>query len=165
MDGRDTAKNVGEKYLEILEDKGITLASMQGRSIGMDRDRRWEKIEACYKMLIGEGDISHLSPREYLKEEYKKEIYDEFITPALFNDEFKVCDGDGLFFLNFRPDRAIQLSLALNDSSFNEFSVPVKPGYFLCMTPYVQDEVELPILFEKEKRFNCHLVSTYQTLV
>ena len=102
MDGRDTAKNVGEKYLEILEDKGITLASMQGRSIGMDRDRRWEKIEVCYKMLIGEGDISTFSPREYLKKNIKEFI--NLYSRHYFNDEFKVCDGDGLFFLNFaRP--------------------------------------------------------------
>ena len=55
MDGRDTAKNVGDKYLRQIEDAGITLASMQGRSIGMDRDRRWGKIEHCYKTIIGEG--------------------------------------------------------------------------------------------------------------
>tara|TARA_B100000925_G_scaffold291817_1_gene281599 strand:+ start:2483 stop:4015 length:1533 start_codon:yes stop_codon:yes gene_type:complete len=151
MDGRDTAKNVGGKYLKQLEDKGITLASMQGRSIGMDRDRRWEKIKHCYETFIGNGEITNLEPSEYLTSEYEKENFDEFITPVLFKKEYAIADGDPLFFLNFRPDRAIQISTALNDPNFKEFDVPVKPGHFLCMTPYIAEEVELPILFDKEK--------------
>ena len=57
MDGRDTPKNIGAKYLEQISKAGIIVASMQGRSIGMDRDRRWEKIEHCYKTMIGEGEL------------------------------------------------------------------------------------------------------------
>ena len=113
MDGRDTAKNVGGKYLKQLEDKGITLASMQGRSIGMDRDRRWEKIKHCYETFIGNGEITELKPSEYLASEYEKENFDEFITPVLFNKEYAINDGDPLFFLILRLDRAIQSSTAL----------------------------------------------------
>ena len=90
MDGRDTAKNVGGKYLDMLEVRGIILASMQGRSIGMDRDRRWEKIERCYKMLIGEADITNNSPREYLATQYEKDLYDEFVSPTLFSNDLKL---------------------------------------------------------------------------
>jgi 2,3-bisphosphoglycerate-independent phosphoglycerate mutase len=153
MDGRDTAKDKGVQYVkEILQHPGFYFASMQGRSIGMDRDRRWEKIERSYKMMIGQGEKTTLKPEEYVLAEYKKGVYDEFITPALFHEEGAIREGDAVFFFNYRPDRARQMSLAMNEKNFKEFSTPVRPGYFLCMSPYVPDECpELPVLFDKEK--------------
>jgi 2,3-bisphosphoglycerate-independent phosphoglycerate mutase len=152
MDGRDTQKNVGYKYIDELKKvEGFTFASMQGRSIGMDRDRRWEKIKTAMDCFEGRGLITKLSPEEYIQEQYKKDVFDEFIEPALFNPNAAIQDDDCLFFLNFRPDRASQLSLAYTDPNFDEFKREVTPGYFLCMTPYIPDEVELPILFDKEK--------------
>lgn len=153
MDGRDTAKDKGVNYVkEILEVPGFVFASMQGRSIGMDRDRRWNKIEHAYKMMIGEGEKTSLKPQEYILEQYKEGIYDEFITPALFAKDGAIQNGDAVFFTNYRPDRAKQITLAMNDPKFAEFPVPVRPGYFLCMTPYLPDELpNLPVLFDKEK--------------
>jgi 2,3-bisphosphoglycerate-independent phosphoglycerate mutase len=153
MDGRDTAKDKGINYTrDILSISGFTFASMGGRSIGMDRDRRWTKIEHHYKTMIGEGEKTKLSPLDYITDEYRKGIYDEFITPVLFNPDGALRQGDSVFFFNYRPDRAKEISLALNDPTFKEFPVTVRPGYFLCMTPYVQDELpKLPILFDKEK--------------
>lgn len=153
MDGRDTAKDKGVQYVkEILECPGFVFASMQGRSIGMDRDRRWEKINHAYKMMTGSGEKTTLKPEAYVLEEYKKGLFDEFITPVLFTDDGAIQNGDAVFFFNYRPDRARQISLAMNDKSFKEFPVPVRPGYFLCMSPYVPEELpELPILFDKEK--------------
>ncbi len=153
MDGRDTGKDKGIQYVkEILQCPGFVFASMQGRSIGMDRDRRWEKIEHAYKMMTGAGEKTNLKPEAYVLDEYKKGIFDEFITPALFAEDGAIQNGDAIFFFNYRPDRAREISLAFNDKSFNEFNVTVKPGYYLCMSPYIQDECpELPILFDKEK--------------
>lgn len=152
MDGRDTAPDIGEKYLEDIEDNTeMTIASVQGRAWGMDRDRRWGKIEKAYQAMIGRGEKSELSAREYLKSEYQKKIYDEFINPVLLKEKGAIQDGDAIFFLNFRPDRAVQITLAFNDPDFKEFSRDVQPSYFLCMTPYVPDELDLPILFDKEK--------------
>lgn len=152
MDGRDTPKTNGVKYLqEILDFGNITFASIQGRSIGMDRDRRWEKIECAYKTIIGSGDLTNLSPMEYIQSEYDKNIFDEFITPALFDPELALKDKEAMFFINFRPDRAKQISYTFCDPSFNEFEVTTRPGHYLCMTPYIHEDVELPILFDKEK--------------
>jgi 2,3-bisphosphoglycerate-independent phosphoglycerate mutase len=153
MDGRDTAKDRGIHYVkEILQCPGFVFASMEGRSIGMDRDRRWEKIERAYKMMTGTGEKTSLKPEAYVLNEYKKGIYDEFITPALFAEDGAIQNGDAVFFFNYRPDRARQMTLAMMDPTFQEFPVPVKPGYFLCMSPYVPDEIPtLPILFDKEK--------------
>jgi 2,3-bisphosphoglycerate-independent phosphoglycerate mutase len=152
MDGRDTAKDIGHKYVEEINHiKDIKFASMQGRSIGMDRDRRWNKIEHCYKTFVGLGAVTNLDPMSYLKAEYANGIFDEFITPVLFHSDYQMKNDDAVLFFNFRPDRAIQISLCLADPKFQEFKVAQKPGYYLCMTPYVQDYVDLPILFDKEK--------------
>lgn len=152
MDGRDTSRDTGINYVnEITKFGKIKFASMQGRSIGMDRDRRWNKIKDCYECFIGEGKISNLSPSDYIKKEYEEGRYDEFITPVLFDKNLAMKSDDAVLFFNYRPDRAIQITLALADSKFHEFKRSTLPGYFLCMTPYVQEYVDLPILFDKEK--------------
>jgi 2,3-bisphosphoglycerate-independent phosphoglycerate mutase len=152
MDGRDTARDSGISYVEdILKHKEINFASMQGRSIGMDRDRRWNKIKECYECITGLGEITNMSPADYLKNEYSVGRYDEFIAPVLFDSNDSIKAEDAVFFFNYRPDRAIEITLALANPKFHEFKRSVTPGYFLCMTPYVQEEVSLPILFDKEK--------------
>jgi len=152
MDGRDTAPDVGEKYLnDILGHGGFTFASMQGRSIGMDRDRRWEKIKLAYDTFIGHGETTTVDPVTYLRSEYKEKRFDEFVKPVLFNKSSAIQNDDCIFFMNFRPDRAIQLALTFNWDKFQEFKIDVKPAFYLCMTPYVPDEVTLPILFDKER--------------
>ena len=151
-DGRDTARDVGIKFVaEAMNIPGLKFASMQGRSIGMDRDRRWNKIENAYKCFTGQGETTTLTPLEYLNQEYKEDRYDEFVNPVLFDKSLAMTKEDAVLFFNYRPDRAIQITLALTDIKFNEFFVGVRPGYFLCMTPSVQDWVTLPILFNKEK--------------
>lgn len=152
MDGRDTAADVGGKYIEELQkENNFVFASLQGRSIGMDRDRRWEKIEKCYRTMTGKGQTSNLSPLDYLKKEHEAGRLDEFCEPVLFEKEAAMKDDDCVFMINFRPDRAIQITLAMTDPDFKEFSRDFTPSMYLCMTPYVPDEVELPILFDKER--------------
>lgn len=153
MDGRDTPKTNGVKYIEEIQNfGGFTFASMQGRSIGMDRDRRWEKIELAYNTMIGNGNLTKLDPKSYVEEQYQKDIYDEFITPVLFTNEGKITNDDCLFFLNFRPDRARQISLAFCDPNFSHFRNSIRPLFYLCMSPYVDEELpQVPILFNREK--------------
>lgn len=153
MDGRDTPRKNGINYIKEIEAHGgFTFASLQGRSIGMDRDRRWEKIEHAYLMMTGLGDKTNLSPTEYMNGEYSNEVYDEFISPILFSEEGKVEEDDSIFFLNFRPDRAKQISTAFCDPNFPHFKNTIKPNYFLCMSPYIDEDFpNIPILFNREK--------------
>lgn len=154
MDGRDTPNQNGIKYLaEIEKIKDITIGSIQGRSIGMDRDRRWGKIESSYLMMTGKANINkEISAIDYVKNEYKENIFDEFITPVLFNKDYAFKENDNIFFFNFRPDRAKQITLCLADPNFKEFKRDFTCKNYLCMTPYVQEELpNLPILFDKEK--------------
>ncbi len=153
MDGRDTPQTNGVKYIaEIEACGGFTFASIQGRSIGMDRDRRWEKIERAYKTMTGTGETTDLTASAYVQAEYDKGIYDEFITPALLCNEGAIGQEDAVFFLNFRPDRAKQISTAFCDTKFEHFKNDIRPAYFLCMSPYIDEEFpEVPILFNREK--------------
>ncbi len=152
MDGRDTARDSGKKYIKELNDiEGFYFASMQGRSIGMDRDRRWVKIKNCYDTLTGKGKVLNIDPAQYITSQYQQEIYDEFITPVLFDKDYSISAKDSVFFLNFRPDRAAQITLALCDPNFKEFDRPYMPAFYLCMTPYVPDDLDLPILFNREE--------------
>ena len=152
MDGRDTCQTDGPKYVsEILKHGLCQWASMQGRSWGMDRDRRWEKIELAYKTMTGQGALTDKMPLDYLKSQYAQGLYDEFVTPVLFREEAAIREGDAVFFINFRPDRAEQISSALCGPNFTHFPVNIRPGHFLCMTPYIDEDIKLPILFDKEK--------------
>ncbi len=151
-DGRDTPRDSGIRYLEEIENiEGLTVAGIQGRSWGMDRDRRWDKIYKSYETLTGKGMTALVSPKKWIEKEYGQERFDEFITPALFSTNYAIKKQDAVFFVNFRPDRASQLTSAFNDPKFKEFKRDFIPKYFLCMSPYVPEEVELPILFDKEK--------------
>jgi 2,3-bisphosphoglycerate-independent phosphoglycerate mutase len=154
MDGRDTPKNQGVNYLrDLLNHGGFKLASLQGRAIGMDRDRRWEKIEMAYQMMTGQKDFStNLSPIDYMQDQYENAIFDEFITPVLFDRDGKIQNNDSVFFINFRPDRARQITLAYCDAKFEHFKNEIRPAYYLCMSPYVDEELpQVPILFDREK--------------
>ncbi len=155
MDGRDTPRNKGHEYIkELNEIKGFKFASMQGRSIGMDRDRRWNKIKLAQDTMTGHGSITEQTPLDYINDQYSKDIFDEFIEPTLFSKDYAIEENDSIFFINFRPDRAVQISLAFNDKDFKEYERKFLAKYFLCMTPYIPDEVELPILFDKEPLSN-----------
>lgn len=152
-DGRDTSKTTGIDYIkDILTTPGFEFASLGGRSIGMDRDRRWEKIKHHYDVMTGSGAKTDLAPIEYIQAQYEKELYDEFIEPVLFNEDGAIKKEDSVFFFNFRPDRAKQISLAFCDKDFEHFKNHIRPHYYLCMSPYIDEELpEVPILFNREK--------------
>lgn len=151
-DGRDTEPVCAKKYIQrINKIPGVKFASLQGRSIGMDRDRRWKKIKNAYDTFLGTGETTTLTPLEYLDKEYNCNKTDEFLTPVLFDKDGAINKNDCIFFFNFRPDRAIQLATVFTDQKFNEFERPFLARYFLCMVPYIPDEVKLPILFDKEQ--------------
>lgn len=151
-DGRDTSKTSGVDYVkEIQSVDGFVFASMGGRAIGMDRDRRWEKIKKAYDAMTGKGPIVKQSPLEYLETNYKKDVYDEHVEHVLFQQDGAIQSEDCLFFFNFRPDRAKQISLAFTDQKFSHFENDVRPKYFLNLSPCIEEEMpNIPVLFTRE---------------
>jgi 2,3-bisphosphoglycerate-independent phosphoglycerate mutase len=147
LDGRDTPPSSGVKYLSALqkriEEIGCgKIASIVGRYYAMDRDKRWERTERAYELLVNaKGDRSN-DPIAALQHSYEQGVTDEFAEPTVITDAngdpvATIQDGDAVIFFNFRPDRARQLTRALAVPGFAEFDVAGRPQIdFVCFTVY-----------------------------
>ncbi|GIX31079.1 MAG: 2,3-bisphosphoglycerate-independent phosphoglycerate mutase [Porticoccaceae bacterium] len=148
LDGRDTPpQSAGEsiRFLEgVLAEVGVgRIASLAGRYYAMDRDRRWERVQPVYEMLT-EGVAPHraASAAEGLTQAYDRGETDEFVEPTLIVPEggepCRVADGDAVLFMNFRPDRARQLTQAFVLENFDGFPRRRRPrlAAFVTTTEY-----------------------------
>jgi 2,3-bisphosphoglycerate-independent phosphoglycerate mutase len=142
MDGRDTPPKSGINYINELQEylNAIgygEIATISGRYYAMDRDKRWDRVQKAYSSIIGADNKVTESPAEYILKSYKNDITDEFIEPGVFKDFRGIDDGDGVFFFNFRADRARELTVALTDKSFSGFErKKVVDVQFITMTEY-----------------------------
>ncbi len=127
LDGRDTPPKSAVGFVETFE-KGITqisdcsIATLGGRFFGMDRDKRWERIEKAYQTIVdGEGP-TFTSAASAIADAYENGESDEFVTPHSHEAFAGMKDGDGLLMANFRADRARQILKALLDPHFDGFA-------------------------------------------
>ncbi|HWQ51370.1 MAG TPA: 2,3-bisphosphoglycerate-independent phosphoglycerate mutase [Terriglobales bacterium] len=135
-DGRDTPPASGLSCLRQLADKA-EIATVSGRYFAMDRDSRWDRVEAAYRALTTPGAGG--DPVAYLEECYQNGVTDEFVPPKAFSPEGYIRDGDGVIFINFRPDRARQLTRAFLDPEFSRFAREKLTLTYVCMTQYDAD--------------------------
>lgn len=151
LDGRDTPPKSALASLQALQalctELGVgQIASICGRYYAMDRDQRWDRTQLAYDMLT-EGKASHaaINAEQALEMAYFREETDEFIQPTVIHkaEDAPVCieDGDSVIFMNFRADRARQLTRAFVDDSFAGFKRAVRPQLadFVCLTQYADD--------------------------
>ncbi len=126
-DGRDTGPKAGAGYLRTvsgwMEDAGAgRVGSVVGRYYAMDRDRRWDRIQLAYDLLVhGRGAGPFDSAVEAVEDAYSDEETDEFIKPRLVGDEACIRPGDSVVAFNFRPDRMREITRALAEEDFAEF--------------------------------------------
>lgn len=100
-----------EKFLQKFPN--VKISSFGGRYFGMDRDNNRDRIQKAYdEIFFGQIQTSD-TPSEYIKKSYEKENNDEFILPVCFTDGDQIEDGDAIFHLNFRSDRARQMTQAI----------------------------------------------------
>jgi 2,3-bisphosphoglycerate-independent phosphoglycerate mutase len=165
LDGRDTPPRSAAPSLEkadaLFEELGCgRIATLCGRYYAMDRDSRWDRIEQAYRLLT-EGVANHhaSSSSEGLQAAYDREENDEFVLPTIICSDQQqpalVSDNDAVLFLNFRSDRARQLSRAFLDPAFNDFQRKVVPH--LCdfvMTTQYADDIDANCAFRPEKLVN-----------
>ena len=100
LDGRDTAPKSAEKYITNLLEEGLEITTATGRYYAMDRDTRWERTEIAYNAIangIGEKTNNCVDFLDIIKNNYKKNITDEFIKPIIRDSYKGVEDGDGFF--------------------------------------------------------------------
>jgi 2,3-bisphosphoglycerate-independent phosphoglycerate mutase len=164
LDGRDTPPSSAEKYVAAMQDKlkeiGIgEIATVVGRYYAMDRDKRWERTERAFNLLVkGEGQrIS--DPLAAIKRSYEHGITDEFVEPIVVTRESgepvaTIQDGESVIFFNFRADRARQITSALAVPGFDAFPVTNRPHvHFVCFAVY-DKTYPLPVAFPPEQPVN-----------
>jgi 2,3-bisphosphoglycerate-independent phosphoglycerate mutase len=157
LDGRDTPPSSAVHYIEALQ-KQIEvigcgqIASVVGRYYAMDRDKRWERTERAYNLLVkGNGEKAR-DPGTAVRNSYERGVTDEFVEPIVIVDAGenplrRIQDGDAVVFFNFRPDRARQITRALAIPGFAEFDVTGRPQlHFVCFTVYDRS-FPLPVAF------------------
>jgi 2,3-bisphosphoglycerate-independent phosphoglycerate mutase len=165
LDGRDTPPRSAGPSLEKADalfaelDCGRT-ATICGRYYAMDRDNRWDRVESAYQLLT-EGTAPHRadSTAQALASAYQRDENDEFILPTVIcNDQQKaavVSDNDSVLFMNFRSDRARQLTRAFVEEDFDHFQRNVVPQLsdFVTATEYAAD-IDAPCAFAPESLDN-----------
>ncbi len=157
LDGRDTPPTSGAGYMQQLvafmtEIGAGKVASLQGRYFGMDRDKRWDRVQKGYDAIVlGRGQTAS-DPVTAVRQAYDGGQTDEFVTPTVITEGGKpvgtVADGDGIFFINFRADRAREITRALLFSDFDGFvrERVVQHAGFLAMTRY-DETFPFPVVF------------------
>jgi 2,3-bisphosphoglycerate-independent phosphoglycerate mutase len=156
-DGRDTLPTSGAGYLEAVEgwmrDSGAgRIGSVVGRYWAMDRDRRWERVQRAYDLLVhARAEHRVASGPEAARTAYERDQTDEFIAPTLVGEEARIRPGDSVIAFNFRPDRMREITRALAEPGFSEVdragAQPIER--YSTMTQYEEDW-DYPVAFAPE---------------
>lgn len=165
LDGRDTSPRSAEASIQSMEDKfhefgGGRFASIIGRYYAMDRDHRWPRIQAAYD-LITQGKAEFVVPDALigLEKAYARDESDEFVKATRIQppgtEAVTVNDGDAVVFMNFRSDRARQITRPFIEPDFDGFEREVAPqlGCFVSLTEY-NSEFDVPVAFPSERLKN-----------
>ena len=158
LDGRDVAPTSGAGYVKALVEKCAELgtgkiATIQGRFYGMDRDKRWDRVEKGYRAVVcGEG-VQDGDPVHAVEESYKAGVTDEFVVPTVCDKNGCIRSGDSVIFINFRPDRAREMTRALVDPAFDGFVRPngFFPLHYVCTTQYDATIPNVSVAFPPEE--------------
>ena len=142
-DGRDVAPKSGADFLRDLSGdmpEGATMGTVTGRYYAMDRDNRWERVETAYRAMVeGEGPQGD-DAVSVVEAAYGEDTTDEFIPATVLNGYFGMKDGDGVFCLNFRADRAREILASIGAPKFDGFDVSGRPALdLLGMVDYSKD--------------------------
>ena len=157
LDGRDVPPKSAEGYLRQVLDAceqhtaaGLQyqIASISGRYYAMDRDNRWDRVQAAWQAIAQAQPITTATPLEYLHSSYNDKVTDEFVIPVSFTER-PMTDDDAVIFFNFRPDRARQLTRAFRDPTFDGFTGANCHPTFVCLTEY-DPRIPADVAFPKE---------------
>lgn len=143
LDGRDTPPCSAQSSIDLIDRQfDGKIASIIGRYYAMDRDNRWERVQQAYDLLtLGKAPFSASSATAALRAAYERGETDEFVKPTTIHAPGKpavtIKDGDTVIFMNFRADRARELTRAFVDETFTGFQRNIKPNIsFISLTEY-----------------------------
>lgn len=151
LDGRDTPPRSASQSLKLLQDKcdelGVgRIATICGRFFAMDRDNRWERVQIAYDMLtLGKAPFKAASAAAGLEQAYARGENDEFVQATVIGEQAVMQDDDVVVFMNFRADRAREITRALTDPNFDGFVRASTPKFanYTTLSSY-GDEFKLP---------------------
>lgn len=161
LDGRDTpprsAKASLEKADQVFSEIGVgKTASLIGRYYAMDRDERWDRVQQAYDLLtLGKGEYSEDDAVSGLQAAYSRDENDEFVKPTTIGDPVQIQNGDAMIFMNFRADRAREITRAFVDKDFDGFERTLVPelSTFLMLTQYAAN-IDAPSAYPPEPLIN-----------
>ena len=161
-DGRDDAPKSDAAFIDHLQQvrgPNVRIGTVLGRYFAMDRDNRWERVQKAYDAMV-QGDGARLDTvdaRDVVYRAYEAGETDEFITPTCVADYAGMADGDGIFMLNYRADRAREILAAIGDPDFDAFDVTGRPTLAakLGMVDYSKaHDAYMTTLFPKQEILN-----------
>lgn len=126
LDGRDVPPQSGAEQIrkfaaDLAPLKGVSLATLCGRYYAMDRDKRWDRVEKAYDLLVSGQGQAATDAVAAIEASYDQNLGDEFVLPMVLGNYGGMKEGDGILFANFRADRARQILAALLDPAFEGF--------------------------------------------
>jgi len=153
-DGRDTLPHGGREYVVELERwlrQAGRVGTVCGRYYAMDRDTRWERTKLAYDAIVHAEGLRAATALAAVEESYERGETDEFVKPTVIGDYDGVEDGDVAIFVNFRPDRARQMTLALADPDFDGFSRTGGPLLDLTTMTEYRKGWPYPVAFPEDR--------------
>ncbi len=163
LDGRDVPPSSAKQYINEIEasmkEIGVgKIATISGRYYAMDRDNRWERVELAYNALVnGTGEVAS-SAIEAVDKSYANGKTDEFVIPTVITEDgqalTKIKNKDSVIFFNFRPDRAREITRAINDKQFAGFTRETLDLTFITMTEYDATLQGVEVAFKPESLSN-----------
>ena len=161
LDGRDVPPTSGKGYVaemqQVCQQYGAQIATLSGRYYAMDRDTNWDRVEKAYSaMVYGESAEFNADPVDAVQKSYDAGVTDEFLIPVVCTKDACISEGDACIFMNFRPDRAREITRTLVDPDFEGFQR--KRGFFdthfVCTTSYDATMPNVEVAFPKESLHN-----------
>jgi 2,3-bisphosphoglycerate-independent phosphoglycerate mutase len=143
-DGRDVPPRSADEDIRRLAaalPPTVAIASVSGRYYAMDRDRRWDRVEKAYKVIVDADGPRFPDAEAVIADSYAHDVSDEFVVPATVGDYGGMRDGDGVLCFNFRADRVREILAGLVDPAFSGFSRrrTSRPAAAIGMTEYSED--------------------------
>ncbi|MFT3793416.1 2,3-bisphosphoglycerate-independent phosphoglycerate mutase [Flavobacterium sp.] len=158
-DGRDVDPKSGAGFIGEIVDhvKGTSakLASVVGRYYAMDRDKRWERVQKAYDLLVHGTGTHSKDAVQSIEQSYASNITDEFIEPIVMTNErdeplVTIKEGDVVIFFNFRTDRGRQLTEVLSQKDHPEHHMHKMNLYYVTMTNYDDTFNNIYRIFDKD---------------
>jgi 2,3-bisphosphoglycerate-independent phosphoglycerate mutase len=161
-DGRDTDPKSGLAFVENVETYLKTsvgkIATLSGRYYAMDRDKRWERVQLAYDAMVNAKGPSANSALEAIKENYAKDITDEFIKPTVITENgapiASIQSGDAVLCFNFRTDRCREITEVLSQKDFPGFGMHKLDLHYTTITKYDETFKNVNVIFENDNLVN-----------